>query len=298
MTIIKLGMNKASSSAYILESSNLRHGRLGHVNYDTLRKLINLNHIPTFQIDAKHKCETCVEAKLTRSYFQSVERQIEPLDLIHSDICDLKLVQTRGGNKYFITFVDDSNKYCYVYLLKSKDEAIKKFVLYKNEVENQLNKQIKVPRSDQGGEYESPFELWKGIKSSYKYLQVWGCLAKVVVPPPKKVKTGLKTIDCIFMDYAHNSVAYRFLVHESNIPDIHKNTIMESRNASLFEDVFPCKSKVEPNSSKRVFGTINENSQIENDNGEAKPRSSKSKGRKVFWSRFSDLHARRGTSNF
>ena len=66
MTIIKSEMNKASSSAYILESSNLWHGRLGHVNYDTLRKLINLSHIPTFEIDAKHKCEICVEAKLTR----------------------------------------------------------------------------------------------------------------------------------------------------------------------------------------------------------------------------------------
>ena len=157
MTIIKSDMNKASSSAYILESSNLWHCRLGHVNYDTLRKLINLNHIPTFQIDAKHKCETCVEAKLTRSSFQGIERHTEPLDLIHSDICDLKLVQTRGSNKYFITFMDDSTKYCYVYLLKSKGEAIEKFVIYKNEVENQLNRKIKVLRSDRGGEYESPF---------------------------------------------------------------------------------------------------------------------------------------------
>ena len=120
-------------------------------------KLINLNHIPTFQIDAKHKCETCVKAKLTRSSFQSVERHTEPLDLIHSDICDLKFVQTKGGDKYFITFVDDSTKYYYVYLLKNKDEAIEKFVLYKNEVENQLNKKIKVLRSDRGGEYESTF---------------------------------------------------------------------------------------------------------------------------------------------
>ena len=84
-------------------------------------------------------------------------RHTKPLDLIHSDICDLKLIQTRGGNKYFITLVDDNTKYCYVYLLKTKAEAIEKFVLYKNEVENQLNKKIKVLRSDRGGEYESPF---------------------------------------------------------------------------------------------------------------------------------------------
>ncbi|GKA96465.1 pol polyprotein [Tanacetum coccineum] len=62
-----------------------------------------------------------------------------------------------GCNKYFITFIDDCTKYCYVYLLKSKDEAIDKYVLYKNEVENQLGKKIKVVRSDKGGEYVSPF---------------------------------------------------------------------------------------------------------------------------------------------
>ena len=49
MAIIKSSMNKASTFTYMLESSNLWHGRLGYVNYDTLCRLINLNHIPTFQ---------------------------------------------------------------------------------------------------------------------------------------------------------------------------------------------------------------------------------------------------------
>ena len=44
-----------------------------------------------------------------------------------------------------------------MYLLRSKDEAIETFIQYKNEVENQFNKKIKVLRSDRGGEYESPF---------------------------------------------------------------------------------------------------------------------------------------------
>ena len=46
---------------------------------------------------------------------------------------------------------------CMMYLLKSKDEVIEKFFLYKNEVENQFNKKIKVLRSDRGGEYELSF---------------------------------------------------------------------------------------------------------------------------------------------
>ncbi|KAL0340193.1 UNVERIFIED_CONTAM: Retrovirus-related Pol polyprotein from transposon TNT 1-94 [Sesamum radiatum] len=90
--------------------------------------------------------------------FYSVERKTSPLELIHSDICDLKFVQTRGGKKYFITFIDDCTRYCYVYLLRSKDEALEAFKLYKNEVENQLSKTIKAIRSDRGGEYGAPFE--------------------------------------------------------------------------------------------------------------------------------------------
>ena len=132
-------MNKTNASfVYVLESSNLWHARLWHVNYGSLKRLINLNHIPTFQIDIKHKYETCVEAKITRLYFQTIEKDTKPLDMIHSDICDLKFAPMRGSNKYFITFVDDITKYCYVYFLKSKDEALEKFILYKTEVENQL----------------------------------------------------------------------------------------------------------------------------------------------------------------
>ncbi|GJT59508.1 retrovirus-related pol polyprotein from transposon TNT 1-94 [Tanacetum coccineum] len=155
--VVKNEINKMNSSAYLIESSNVWHGRLGHVNFNLMRRLIKFNCIPNFHIDSKYKCETCVEAKLTRTSFKSVKRKTEPLDMVHTGICDLKSLPTKGGNKYFITFIDDCTKYCYVYLLKSKDEAIGKFVLYKTEVESQLGKKIKVVRSDRGGEYVSPF---------------------------------------------------------------------------------------------------------------------------------------------
>ena len=61
----------------------------------------------------------------------------------------------RGGKKYFITFIDDCTRYYYVYLLNSVDEAMNIFLTYKAEVENQLNKNIKILKSDRGGEYES-----------------------------------------------------------------------------------------------------------------------------------------------
>ena len=148
---------KNTSSSYMLESSNVWLGRLGHVNYDTLRRLNNMECLPKFQIYPNKKCEICVESKLTRTSFLSIERSSEPIELIHSDICDMKFIQTRGGKKYFLTLIDDRTRYCYVYLLRSKDEALEMFQHFKNEVENQLDRKIKVIGSDRGGEYEAPF---------------------------------------------------------------------------------------------------------------------------------------------
>ena len=88
-------------------------------------------------------------------YLVELERAIELLELIHSDVCGLMSTHAIGGYSYFITFTDDFSRYGYVYLMKYKSEAFEKFREYKNEVENQTGKSIKTLRSDRGGEYLS-----------------------------------------------------------------------------------------------------------------------------------------------
>ena len=60
---------------------------------------------------------------------------------------------TRGGKKFYVTFIDDYSKFTRFYLLRNKDEAFDMFLSYKAEVENQLDRKIKRIRSDRGGEY-------------------------------------------------------------------------------------------------------------------------------------------------
>ena len=55
---------------------------------------------------------------------------------------------------------------------------------------------------------KTSYELWKGKMPSYQFLKVWGCLAKVAVPTPKRIKIGSKSVDCVFINYAHNNNAY------------------------------------------------------------------------------------------
>lgn len=111
--------------------------------------------IISYNGEHKDKCEICVQAKMKRKSFPKVDRQSEILELVHSDICELNGQLTRGGNRYFITFIDDCFRYTYVYLLKYKDQAFETFKIYKAEVENQRGKKIQILRSDRGGEYFS-----------------------------------------------------------------------------------------------------------------------------------------------
>jgi len=60
-----------------------------------------------------------------------------------------------------------------------------------------------------------------------------------MLPDPKKRKIGSKTSDCLFLGYAKHSVAYRFIVLNSEI--IERNTIIETKNVKFFEHIFPLK---------------------------------------------------------
>jgi hypothetical protein len=119
-------------------------------------QLANLNLIPKFDLVKGSKCQVCVQSKQPcKPYMAAKVRNLVPLDLIHSDLCEINGILTKGAKRYFITFIDDSTRFCYVYLLKSKDKALLYFMTYKAEVENQLERKNKRLRSDHGGEYFS-----------------------------------------------------------------------------------------------------------------------------------------------
>ena len=94
--------------------------------------------------------------KVTRQPFARVERSSKILDLIHSDICDLHVWPTIGSKKYFVTSTDDCTRYCYIYLMHSKDDVLEKLKIFNAEVELQCETFIKGLRLDRGGEYYDP----------------------------------------------------------------------------------------------------------------------------------------------
>lgn len=77
-----------------------------------------------------------MQTKITRKHFLKIYRSFVLLQLVHSDVCDMHSNRTRGGKKYFVTFIDDFSKYYYTYLMFSTDEVLENFKVYKTEVEN------------------------------------------------------------------------------------------------------------------------------------------------------------------
>jgi hypothetical protein len=88
----------------------------------------------------------------------------------------------------------------------------------------------------------TPNEGFKERRPDLSHLWTWGCLAKVNVPLPKKRKLGPKTVDCVFLGYAHISTTYKFLVVRSETSEVAVNIIMESHDVTFFENIFPMKN--------------------------------------------------------
>jgi hypothetical protein len=109
----------------INDNSSVWHSRLCHVNFGLMSHLSSLRLIPDFTIAKGSKCHSCVQSKQPRKPHKAAkERHLAPLELIHSDLCEMNGVLTKGGKRYFMTLIDDASRYCYVYLLKTKDEAL------------------------------------------------------------------------------------------------------------------------------------------------------------------------------
>lgn len=65
----------------------------------------------------------------------------------------------QGSKHYFITFIDNYSKYYYAYFIHSKSKLFDMFKIYKIEVENQLEKKIKIFRYNRSGKYTFNFQI-------------------------------------------------------------------------------------------------------------------------------------------
>ena len=157
---LNLNTKIGSCNIGVMEDESWKwHLRFGHLNFNGLKLLSSggmVRGLP--QIEATRQvCEGCVLGKQARLSFPVGDtwRAKAPLQLVHTDICGPLDPMSYGGNRYFITFIDDFSRKTWVYFLKEKSAALKIFKEFKALTEAESNHKLVAVRSDRGGEYTS-----------------------------------------------------------------------------------------------------------------------------------------------
>nr|GEZ42619.1 hypothetical protein [Tanacetum cinerariifolium] len=160
-----------------------------------------------------------------------VERAKDLLGLIHTDVCVPFRTVSREGASYFITFIDDSSRYGYVYLMKHKhedsihdeyDKSTKVILRYALDSVARILNMVPTKKVDR-----TPYEILHGKDPKLSYLRVWGYEAHVKRDTPKKLDS--RSIKCIFVGYPKETMGYYFY-------NLLENKIFVARNVEFFEN--------------------------------------------------------------
>ncbi|GJR84107.1 gag-pol polyprotein [Tanacetum coccineum] len=98
-----------------------------------MKILVERNLLPALTKVSLPLCEHCVISKQHRlKYKTSNSRSVSVLELVHSDVWQAP-VQSLGGEKYFVFFIDDYSRRCWVYLIKKKSSVFEVFKVRRNQ---------------------------------------------------------------------------------------------------------------------------------------------------------------------
>lgn len=133
---------------------NLWHRRLGHICNKRLNDVKEANIGVNFSEKEDGPCSICAKGKQARKpYKEEGTRAKDILEIVHSDVVGPLNESSFSGSRFLVVFVDDFSRKVFAYPIKKKSEVFQKFVEFKNMAEKQTGRNIKIIRSDNGGEY-------------------------------------------------------------------------------------------------------------------------------------------------
>ncbi|KAJ4793674.1 hypothetical protein LUZ62_044920 [Rhynchospora pubera] len=144
-------------------SANLWHHRLGHPSNSITLQVVKEFDLPctSYKIDS---CHNCMLGKAHRLPFvASSSSTFSPLELIHNDVWGPSPIVSRNGYRYYVIFVDDFSRFCWIYFMMNKSEVLHIFSKFKAQVENLFSTKIKVLRTDGGTEFKPITNMYPQI---------------------------------------------------------------------------------------------------------------------------------------
>ncbi|GFW20905.1 retrovirus-related Pol polyprotein from transposon TNT 1-94 [Trichonephila clavipes] len=139
-------------------SIEIWHQRFCHVNNDYLVKTSkndSVKGLPRLTDNGKTRCIPCKLAKSKRVSFKKMGavRSKRPLELLHMDLCGPMPTESQGGNKYFLSIIDDYSRKVTVFPIRNKSDVFHTFIRFQKRAERFLSKKVIAVRTDGGLEF-------------------------------------------------------------------------------------------------------------------------------------------------
>jgi hypothetical protein len=94
--------------------------------------------MPSISLSKNEICKGCMLGKNIKKSFPSSDNRAQGiLDLVHSDVCVPMSSPSLNGCLYYVIFIDDYSRKCWIYFLKDKSDTFDKFKEYKSFIEKQ-----------------------------------------------------------------------------------------------------------------------------------------------------------------
>lgn len=133
----------------------LWHRRLGHANHRAVKQILDLCNVPHHNKAETDFCDACCLGKTHKSYAPPSEIvHHKPFELIFLDLWGLAPFTSSCSYFYYITFVDTSIRFTWIYFLKKKLDAFAAFKQFHTLISTQFQAQLKVVQTNSGGEFK------------------------------------------------------------------------------------------------------------------------------------------------
>ena len=112
-----LFVSPKNSVLFVTELPNvaLWHIWLGHMSRKGMETLSRSGYLPPVCFDDFPFYEHCMYGKQTCTLGNiTFEKDRQPLELVHSDICSPMPTRSLGGTSYFVTFIDNETRKVWV----------------------------------------------------------------------------------------------------------------------------------------------------------------------------------------
>jgi len=137
------------------EKIELWHCRRGHMSLNNMKISAEKGLLEKKHIRDLSFCENYVMGKSKKLSF-NVGKHIteEVLGYIHADLWGSpNVTPSLSGKHYFLSIIDDKSRKVWLMFRKTKDETFERFCEWKELVENQVNKKVKILQTDNGLEF-------------------------------------------------------------------------------------------------------------------------------------------------